>query len=51
MRDNLPGVVVPDPVIKELERAGPEAAETGVRLTVEILDAKHDPAAAGAGVP
>ena len=38
MRDNLPGVVVPDPVIKELERAGPEAAETGVRLTVEILD-------------
>ena len=38
MRDNLPGVVVPDPVIEELERAGPEAAETGVRLTVKILD-------------
>src|SRR5207248_11287719 len=27
MRDNLPGVVVPDHVIEELERAGPERSE------------------------
>jgi len=37
MREHLPGVVVPDRVIEELDRAGPDAAETGVRLTVEVV--------------
>jgi methylenetetrahydrofolate reductase (NADPH) len=38
MREHLPGVVVPDRVVEELERAGPDAAETGVRLTVEVVE-------------
>ena len=38
MRDHLPGVVVPDGVLRELEAAGPEAAETGVRLTIEVVE-------------
>jgi methylenetetrahydrofolate reductase (NADPH) len=37
MRQHLPGVTVPDGVIDRLERAGPEAHEEGVRLTVEIV--------------
>lgn len=38
VREHLPGVVVPDRVVKELEEAGPEdAAEVGVRQTVEIV--------------
>jgi len=37
MREHLPGVVVPDRVIEELDRAGPDAAETGVRLTVDVV--------------
>lgn len=37
MRDHLPGVVVPDGVIRALEEAGPDATEVGVRLTVEIV--------------
>jgi methylenetetrahydrofolate reductase (NADPH) len=37
MRDHLPGVVVPDRVIDQLERAGPDAAATGVRLTVDVV--------------
>ncbi|MDP9343330.1 MAG: methylenetetrahydrofolate reductase [Actinomycetota bacterium] len=37
MRDHLPGVVVPDSLIAELEAAGPRAEEVGVRLTVDIL--------------
>ena len=37
VRDHLPGVVVPDRLIEELDAAGPDAAETGVRLTVEVV--------------
>jgi 5,10-methylenetetrahydrofolate reductase len=37
MREHLPGVLVPDRVIRELEDAGPDAAEAGVRLTVEVV--------------
>jgi len=38
MRDHLPGVVVPDRLIRELEEAGSDAEEVGVRLTVDIVD-------------
>ena len=37
MRDHLPGVVVPDALVAELEEAGPEAEDVGVRLTVDIV--------------
>ena len=37
MREHLPGVLVPDEVIDQLERAGDRAAEIGVRLTVEVV--------------
>lgn len=37
MRDNLPGVVVPDEVVRRLEDAEDPEAE-GVRLTVEIVE-------------
>jgi len=38
MREHLPGVVVPDRIVEELEEAGPDAAAHGVRLTVEIVE-------------
>jgi 5,10-methylenetetrahydrofolate reductase len=38
MREHLPGVVVPDSVVDELEAAGADAPAAGVRLTVEIVD-------------
>jgi 5,10-methylenetetrahydrofolate reductase len=37
MRDNLPGVVVPDEVVRRLDEAEDAQAE-GVRLTVELVD-------------
>jgi 5,10-methylenetetrahydrofolate reductase len=38
MREHLPGVAVPDGVVRALEEAGPDGAEAeGVRLTVEIV--------------
>jgi methylenetetrahydrofolate reductase (NADH) len=37
MREHLPGVVVPDEVVSRLQAAGPDAAEEGVRLTVEVV--------------
>jgi methylenetetrahydrofolate reductase (NADPH) len=37
MREHLPGVVVPDAIIDELDAAGDDAAEVGVRLTVEVV--------------
>jgi methylenetetrahydrofolate reductase (NADH) len=37
MREHLPGVMVPDAVIERLEEAGADAADEGVRLTVEIV--------------
>ncbi|MGH2739795.1 MAG: methylenetetrahydrofolate reductase [Actinomycetota bacterium] len=39
MREHLPGVVVPDAVVQRLEEAGGEAANEGVDLTVEVIDA------------
>ena len=37
MQDHLPGVVVPDDVIRRLEEAGDDAQGEGVRLTVEVV--------------
>jgi methylenetetrahydrofolate reductase (NADPH) len=38
MRDHLPGVVVPERVIRLLEEAGPDAEEEeGIRLAVEVV--------------
>jgi methylenetetrahydrofolate reductase (NADPH) len=37
MRDHLPGVVVPDEVIRRLDQADDAEAE-GVRLTVEVVE-------------
>jgi 5,10-methylenetetrahydrofolate reductase len=37
MRENLPGVVVPDAVVRRMEEAGPDAEREGVRLTVDIV--------------
>jgi methylenetetrahydrofolate reductase (NADPH) len=37
MRENLPGVVVPDWVVERLEEEAPEGVRPGVALTVEIL--------------
>jgi len=36
LRDHVRGVVVPDAVIGRLEDAGPDAAEEGVRIAVEL---------------
>ncbi len=33
----LPGVAVPDAVIRRLDEAGPAAAEEGVRVTAEVI--------------
>jgi methylenetetrahydrofolate reductase (NADH) len=37
MREHLPGVVVPDAIVDELDSAGDDAAAAGVRLTVDIV--------------
>ena len=37
LREHLPGVVVPDAVIRRLDDAGDEAQEEGIRLTVEVV--------------
>ena len=37
MREHLPGVVVPDRMVEELERARPDGSEAGLALTVEVL--------------
>jgi methylenetetrahydrofolate reductase (NADPH) len=37
MREHLPGVSVPDEVMRRLEEAGPNAQDEGVRLTVEVV--------------
>jgi len=39
MQDHLPGVVVPDEVVRRLEEAGEESQLEGVRLTVEVVRA------------
>jgi methylenetetrahydrofolate reductase (NADPH) len=51
MREHLPGVSVPDEVIRRLEEAGAEAEDEGVRLTVEVISAlKGIPGIAGVHV-
>lgn len=51
MREHLPGVAVPDEVVRRLEEAGDEAEAEGVRLTVEIVTAlKSVPGLAGVHV-
>jgi methylenetetrahydrofolate reductase (NADPH) len=51
MREHLPGVVVPDAIIDELDAAGDDAAEVGVRLTVEVVaKLKSIPGVAGVHV-
>ena len=51
MREHLPGVSVPDQVVRRLEEAGEEAEEEGVRLTVEVITAlKGIPGIAGVHV-
>jgi len=37
MQEHLPGVVVPKRMIDELEAAGPDGSDAGVRLTVDVL--------------
>jgi methylenetetrahydrofolate reductase (NADPH) len=37
MNEHLPGVHVPDDLVRTLEEAGPEAAAVGVRLAVEVV--------------
>ncbi len=37
MRDHLPGVAVPESLIRHLEEAGPDAEEEACRLMVEII--------------
>jgi methylenetetrahydrofolate reductase (NADPH) len=37
MHDQLPGVRVPAPLIEALERAGEDAPEVGIDLTVEVV--------------
>jgi 5,10-methylenetetrahydrofolate reductase len=39
MQEHLPGVVVPDEVIRRLDEAGDDAQFEGVRLTVEVVRA------------
>ena len=39
MQEHLPGVIVPDEVIRRLEEAGEDSQREGVRLTVEVVRA------------
>lgn len=51
MREHLPGVIVPDEVIRRLEEAGDRSEEEGVRLTVDVVKALRDvPGVAGVHV-
>jgi 5,10-methylenetetrahydrofolate reductase len=51
MREHLPGVGVPEAVVRRLEEAGSEAEAEGVRLTVEVITAlKGIPGIAGVHV-
>jgi 5,10-methylenetetrahydrofolate reductase len=37
MRDHLPGVVVPDGIVRRLTEAGSEAEDEGIRIAVEVV--------------
>jgi len=42
MHDHIPGVVVPDALVAELEGAGPDAAEVGVAQCVKVVEALRE---------
>ncbi len=42
MHDHIPGVVVPEALIAELEAAGPDAAEVGVSQCVKVVEALRE---------
>jgi len=39
LNSNVPGVVVPDKVLRRLEKAGESAPEEGVQIALEVIDA------------
>ncbi|MBN1429527.1 MAG: methylenetetrahydrofolate reductase C-terminal domain-containing protein [Anaerolineae bacterium] len=39
MHNHVPGVSIPDPIMKRIENAGDGAAEEGVRIALEIIEA------------
>jgi len=45
LHNEVPGIVVPDHVQTRLRDAGPDAAETGLALARELLEASHERAA------
>ena len=38
IREHLPGVLVPDGIVEQLDAAGPEASQVGVDLTVDVVN-------------
>ncbi|MCS7007495.1 MAG: methylenetetrahydrofolate reductase, partial [Gaiellaceae bacterium] len=45
LHNEVPGIVVPDPVLERLRDAGPRAAETGLALARELVEAARERAA------
>lgn len=51
MRQNIPGVVIPDPIVQRLADAGKRAPDEGKRICVEIIEqVKEIPGVAGVHV-
>jgi methylenetetrahydrofolate reductase (NADPH) len=42
MNEHVPGVTVPDPLLRELERAGPDAESVGVARCIETVSALRE---------
>ena len=42
MHDSVPGVSIPEPLLKRLEDAGDRAMEEGVQITLELIDQIRD---------
>ncbi len=42
MHESIPGVIIPKPLLKRLENAGDGAAEEGVQIALEIIEAIKD---------
>ncbi|MDH4178635.1 MAG: methylenetetrahydrofolate reductase, partial [Thermoleophilia bacterium] len=45
LHNEVPGIVVPEPVLARLRDAGPQAAETGLALARELVEASRERAA------
>jgi len=45
LHNEVPGIVVPEPVQEALRRAGPNAAEVGLELARALLEEAHEKAA------